>query len=72
MKVATLGKLQIRNGFEHAVYKDDRQPTGYCWYCPAEDWRSPAANPNHEGFWIQFCPVCGLGVIANLLPGANP
>lgn len=41
----------------HGVYRDGRQSTGYCWYCPRQDWRYPSLEPD-ESMWL-YCPGCG-------------
>jgi len=53
----------------HGVYKDSRQATGYCWYCPRQDWRYGSPVPD-ESMWI-YCPGCGAatGSSAHLLRG---
>lgn len=43
---------------EHGHYRDERQPTGACFYCPREDWRYPSAAL-HDMDMTLYCPGCG-------------
>jgi hypothetical protein len=54
-----LQREEDRGVIRHALYKDPRQKTGLCFYCPEQDWRFPATG---EEDLICFCPGCGLPI----------
>lgn len=50
-----------RGRFQHGIYRDARQATGYAWYCPKVDWRFAVSRSEVENP-LSYCPGCALGV----------
>jgi hypothetical protein len=47
---------------DHGIYKDERQATGYAWYCPELDWRFAISRSEMDNPFA-FCPGCALDVV---------
>lgn len=43
----------------HGVYKDNRQKTGYIWYCDKIDWRFAISRAEVDLPFI-YCPGCAM------------
>lgn len=43
--------------FPHGIYADQRQETGYAWYCPEIDWRFAVSRSEVENPLV-YCPGC--------------